>query len=406
LPHHDVIILGAGPGGLGVAATLEGWHPYNNKGMNLLTIDTETLIGNGTRPIAHFRDLHHPNEKIFQNSESLIFKKNKRIDWAIITDDGAGGLWNNVPTNQLTLGPANWMELSHYPIKQYNADYNCNIDINEIINKDNLLSYYKKYSTKLGLEKYIYNNHRIISIKKKDGKFIIYSIENEKTRKFTSNYLVFALGPKSTKRKLGVPGENLDFIKTSYTDPNDYKGNNITIIGGGRSSDWAAQELFDRGKNINYIMRQKKQNHMKLIIESQFLDYYKRWQDIISNNEKNINLFYETKVINFSENKEITFIRNHKQKTIKSDHIIIEIGGTPDYKLLDDFKIDFYEKFDNYRFQLLQMKVHQHSFESINIENLYVAGYLAQGTGLSVIGFHAGSFLISGDILKKINLLP
>ena len=48
------------------------------------------------------------------------------------------------------------------------------------------------------------------------------------------------------------------------------------------------------------------------------------------------------------------------------------------------------------------MKVHQHSFESINVSNLYAGGYLAQGTGLSVIGFHAGSFLISGDIIKKI----
>ena len=25
---HDVIVIGAGPGGLGVAASLEGWHPY------------------------------------------------------------------------------------------------------------------------------------------------------------------------------------------------------------------------------------------------------------------------------------------------------------------------------------------------------------------------------------------
>jgi hypothetical protein len=32
---------------------------------------------------------------------------------------------------------------------------------------------------------------------------------------------------------------------------------------------------------------------------------------------------------------------------------------------------------------------------------LYPSGYLAQGTGLSVIGFHAGCFLIAGDILRK-----
>ena len=33
---------------------------------------------------------------------------------------------------------------------------------------------------------------------------------------------------------------------------------------------------------------------------------------------------------------------------------------------------------------------------------LDAAGYIAQGTGLSVIGFHAGCFLIAGDILRKL----
>jgi hypothetical protein len=152
-------------------------------------------------------------------------------------------------------------------------------------------------------------------------------------------------------------------------------------------------------------MRQKKENHLRLIHESQFLNYYKRWHEIISNKEKNMTILYESKVIRFSKNNQITYENNYKTQTIKSDHVIIEIGGLPNYNLLKNLNLEFHEKYDNYRFQLLQMKVHQHSFESINVENLYACGYLAQGTGLSVIGFHAGSFLISGDILKKLNLL-
>jgi hypothetical protein len=47
------------------------------------------------------------------------------------------------------------------------------------------------------------------------------------------------------------------------------------------------------------------------------------------------------------------------------------------------------------------MVVDQATFESVDIPHLYAAGYIAQGTGLSVIGFHAGCFLIAGDILSK-----
>ena len=278
MSHHEVIILGAGPAGLGVAASLEGWHPYDNNGKNLLNINTKHLSDNGVRPIAHFRELHHPEDNTPYGSNKFNFKKNRRADWIILSDDAAGGLWNNVPANQLTLGPANWMELSHYPMKQYNCDNKNDINLKEIINKKNLLNYYKKFSTKLKLNDHIYNNHKIISIQKKqNGDFTIYSKFKNIKREFSCRYLVFALGPKSIKRQLGVPGENLDYINNSYTKPQDFPGKNITIIGGGRSSDWAAQELFDNKKNITYIMRQKKENHLRLIRESQFLNYYKRW---------------------------------------------------------------------------------------------------------------------------------
>jgi hypothetical protein len=51
------------------------------------------------------------------------------------------------------------------------------------------------------------------------------------------------------------------------------------------------------------------------------------------------------------------------------------------------------------------MVVDQATFESVDIPGLYPAGYTAQGTGLSVIGFHAGCFLIAGDILRKLGRL-
>ena len=81
----DVIVIGAGPGGLGVAATLEGWHPFTkdslsflpeyvsrevkNFSSDLLSFDTRFLMRNGVRPIEFYRNLHHPTNHSLNPSE-------------------------------------------------------------------------------------------------------------------------------------------------------------------------------------------------------------------------------------------------------------------------------------------------------------------------------------------------
>jgi thioredoxin reductase len=89
---------------------------------------------------------------------------------------------------------------------------------------------------------------------------------------------------------------------------------------------------------------------------------------------------------------------------LQVDHVVVEIGGDPDYELLKSFdgNLTFHAKHDNFRFQLNQLVVDQATFESVDIPGLYPTGYTAQGTGLSVIGFHAACFLIAGDILRKL----
>jgi len=87
LSHHEVIILGAGPAGLGVAASLEGWHPYDNNGKNLLNINTKHLSDNGVRPIAHFRELHHPEDKHDPNALELFCDANPDEPECLVYDD-------------------------------------------------------------------------------------------------------------------------------------------------------------------------------------------------------------------------------------------------------------------------------------------------------------------------------
>ena len=93
-------------------------------------------------------------------------------------------------------------------------------------------------------------------------------------------------------------------------------------------------------------------------------------------------------------------------RTVEVDHVLKEIGGRADYSLLQGLEsLQFVEKYDNYRFQVHQVKVHSHSYESVDIPNLYPGGYLAEGLGLVVIAMHGTTYAMAADILRKENKL-
>ena len=425
IEHHNVIIVGGGPGGLGVAATLEGWHPifkgdykfpsnevqrlakqYEN---NPLALDMHALLERGHRPIEFFRMRHHPTQEALPPDKwTLEFTKRARTDWLMLTTDSPGGLWNNVPREQMTLGPAHWMELAHYPIGKFYQETGRVRDLDDLAHRDDLVNYYKAFTRKLKLENHIRTGIKITEIspalEKSRKTFIVHSVEQStgKTKKYSCNHLVFAVGPRSVVRKLNAKGIQHEYVSPAYTHPDDYPGERVVVIGGGRSADWAAQELHDSGRSVVYVMRQEASSHLNLINASQYLPYYQRWSEILSSEQERMGLLYSSKVTSFERDGLINITTPEGSVVVQADHAIVEIGGDPDYELLSSFgNLTFHKKRDNFRFQLNQMVVDQATFESVDIPHLYAAGYIAQGTGLSVIGFHAGCFLIAGDILSK-----
>ena len=441
MEHHRVIIAGGGPGGLGVAATLEGWHPRFEGGYEFpspdvqklarqherkpLALDLHELLEKGHRPIEFFRMRHHPVQDALPLDEwTLKFSKRDRVDWLMLTTDGPGGIWNNVPREQLTLGPAHWMELAHYPIAKFYEQTGRERDLNALVHRNDLVPYYQACAEELGLSGHIRTGVRVTGIQpapdvysKRESaseesgredpgaRFIVDTVDEVSGEQsaYSCDYLVFAVGPRSSVRKLRVVGVDQDYVSLIYTHPDDYPGERVLVVGGGRSADWAAQELHDDGRTVVYAMRQKSEAHLKLIYNSQYLPYYGRWAEILSGGQERMGLLYETQVTGFGSGGLVSIGTPEGPVQVQVDHVVIEIGGDPDYSLLGAYgRLTFHAKRDNFRFQLMQMVVDQATFESVDIPGLYPAGYTAQGTGLSVIGFHAGCFLIAGDILRKL----
>jgi thioredoxin reductase len=422
-----VIIAGGGPGGLGVAATLEGWHPKfegdyefpsdevqalaREHEQNPLAFDPHELLERGHRPIEFFRMRHHPIQDALQLDDwTLKFTKQERADWLMVTTDGPGGLWNNVPAEQMTLGPAHWMELAHYPIAKFYEQTGREHDLNALVHRDDLVPYYQAFANELGLNDHIKTGTKVTSIEEApndiDARFIVKAVDQSTGTEstYSCDYVVFGVGPRSSLRKLDANGAyDQDYVSSAYTKTSDYPGERVLVVGGGRSADWAAQELHDAGRMVVYSMRQTPDAHLKLIGDSQYLPYYQRWGEILNGNQERMGLLYESNVTAFEPDGLVTISTPEGLIQVQVDHVVVEIGGDPDYEILKSFgDLTFHAKRDNFRFQLNQMVVDQATFESTDIPGLYPAGYTAQGTGLSVIGFHAGCFLIAGNILRRL----
>ena len=422
--HHTVIIVGGGPAGLPLAVVLGGWHPHyrggdlfrqrypqldahlSGFGKTLLGLDFPALARSGIPPVDLFRLLHHPGQK-FRGVEEIAmgFRRADPIDCLLISQEPVGGLWNNVPENLLTLSPGQWMEFPFYPLAQHAEEQGLDLDPNALIIKRRLTDYYHRIPARFEQTDRMRIGEKVVRIQPHELGFQLTSrdVRTEDIRQYTCKYLVYAAGQRCILRRLNIPGEDLPFVTNRYDRPEDFPGHRVLVVGGGRSADWAATELYDAGKQVRYVMRQPFERHWRLISDSRHgLPYYGRIADILESHDRRFEPLYETRVTQIESNGLVTVANAEVTRTLETDHVILEIGGVADYSLFDGFPpLRLVEKYDNYRFQVHQMPTHPHNYESTDIPNLYPGGYLAEGIGLVVIAMHGTTYAIAGDILQK-----
>ena len=425
--HHQVIIVGGGPGGLPLAVVLGGLHPYYRSSRifveryrpladylsqvqgTLLGLDFKELARANLAPVDLFHLLHH-SQQLFEELGQIAmeFRQQEPLDYLLITQEEVGGLWNNAPQNLLTLSPGQWMEFAFYPLAQHVQEEGICLDVNELIVKHRLIDYYHRVPARFHQEQHIHTYEKVTCIQPHEKGFMVTSrdVGTETTHRYTCKYLVYAVGQRCILRNLDVPGEDLDFVTSYYDKPEDFPGERVLVVGGGRSADWAATELHDADKHVYYVMRQSPEHHWTLINQSRHgLPYYARIAEILESRSSRIDALYRTQIRRIERGNAgglVTVATNGSESTLEVNHVIKEIGGIADYSVFQGFPpLQLYEKYDNYRFQVHQVHTHQHNYESVDIPNLYMGGYLAAGLGLLVIAMHGTTYAIAGDILKK-----
>jgi thioredoxin reductase (NADPH) len=131
--------------------------------------------------------------------------------------------------------------------------------------KEELLKFWTQACTGNRLK--IRYQERVESMENKDGTFHV----RTSTQQYTAAAVLLAIGRRGTPRKLGVPGEDLPKVVYRLIDPEQYRGRQVIVVGGGDSALEAAAsvaELGDTSVVLSYrgeaFQRAKQRNRQRV----------------------------------------------------------------------------------------------------------------------------------------------
>ncbi|MBI3579980.1 MAG: YpdA family putative bacillithiol disulfide reductase [Ignavibacteriales bacterium] len=217
------------------------------------------------------------------------------------------------------------------------------------------LRYYQSVAKFYGLS--IQSGEQVASIEKKDA---LFNVQTNQNRYDTSN-VVIATGYFDNPNPYEVPGANLPKVLRYYSEPFEYVGREVAIVGGKNSAVEIALDLFRNGAKVTLIHR-----------GSKLTEGVKYWiLPDIENRIKagEIKALFETQV---KEIREHSLVLDGKYaREIPNDFVFVMIGYRPDNKLLVNAGVHIDEN--------SLAPLHNPETMETNIKGLFVAGSIAAG---------------------------
>jgi thioredoxin reductase (NADPH) len=151
--------------------------------------------------------------------------------------------------------------------------------------KEALLGFWQKVEKQAGLK--IHYGERLEDVAPEDGGHVVTTTQGV----YRTRAVLLAIGRRGTPRKLDVPGEELPKVVYRLTDPAQYKGKHVLVVGGGDSALEAAVSVAEEGaksvtlsyrsdgfsrakeKNRQRVQQAEAAGHLRVLLKSQVQDF-------------------------------------------------------------------------------------------------------------------------------------
>jgi thioredoxin reductase/ferredoxin len=196
--------------------------------------------------------------------------------------------------------------------------------------KETIMELWEKVAKKTGV-KINYKERYETLTQTKEG----FIIETNKHKYLTRNVLL-AIGRRGTPRKLGVPGENQNKVIYSLSDPAEFVGKHVLVVGGGNSALEAAYSISnENGSTVTISYRSKT-----------FSRAAEKNQNEIKEAEAagRMNVLMETTVNEIKENS-VLINQGDNVIEIPNDSVIVCAGGILPTPMLKKVGIEVETKF-------------------------------------------------------------
>ena len=169
-----------------------------------------------------------------------------------------------------------------------------------------------------------------------DGAFEIRSTVNT----YRAQRVVLSIGTRGKPRTLQVPGENLPKVYSLLEDPDEWRGRNVLVVGGGDSACEAALALADAGAKVMISYRGKAFSRAAPK-NKQTIEQYAA--------EGRIKAKLGSQVLQFEPDSVTLALGDGSQKRYPNDSAFVLIGADPPIQWLEKMGIRFVERPHQYQ---------------------------------------------------------
>lgn len=200
------------------------------------------------------------------------------------------------------------------------------------------------------------------------ARFVVRSVQDDRVRERRARAVALATGYFWNPKRLGVPGEDLPWIRSRYVEPYPHFSQRVVVVGGGNSAAKTALDLWRNGARVTLIHRR-----------TALRDGVKYWiRPDIDNRiaEGSIEARFDTRVLAFEDGREtgergVAVEGPGGRERVPADAVYVLIGYLPDSDLQRRAGVEVDP-------ETLIPAFNPETCES-NVPGLYVAGTLQAG---------------------------